>query len=114
MKISTKDLEVLPQDIQADSEVTEDDMKRLAGAGEKLFARMFNDIEFVFSKMKEKHDKAVITKMQEEGKGSLNVPQTAERKLTDTDSKIKEIRFALNKLTKNNYELTLYNILKFE
>lgn len=38
----------------------------------------------------------------------------AVRKITDTDTKIKEIRLALNKLTRTNYENTLQHILKFE
>jgi len=65
---------------------------------------MFNDVEQTFTKMKEKYERNTTTQLQEEGKifTSLNANVDIVRKITDTDGKIKEIRLALNKLTRNN------------
>jgi len=85
--------------------VTAEDQSKLGSLNkEKVNVRMFNDIEGMFSKMKEKQERQTTTQLQEEGKvfSSLTDSQEPVRKVTETDGKIKEIRLALNKLTRHN------------
>lgn len=103
-RISTKDLEELPKEITAEMEVSQEDKMKLSSYNkETLQPRMFHDIEYMFSRMKEKQEKekSNATKLQEEFKVFTQLSDN-NRKITDTDMKIKEIRLALNKLTKNN------------